>query len=181
MAPVQVVWFKRDLRVTDHQPLLQASGRGPVLPLVVVEPELWQQSDASARQWAFCAESLEDLRRALAGLGQPLVVRIGRAEEVLERARRRFGIKASGATKKPATTGPTPATGGWPAGPKAMPSPGSRSPRPAWSAGWAAAPAGRAAGSSAWRSRWHLRRRACHRWGPRSRFHSLRRRAGTGG
>ena len=25
MAPLQIVWFKRDLRVIDHQPLLQAS------------------------------------------------------------------------------------------------------------------------------------------------------------
>ena len=92
MEPVQVVWFKRDLRLVDHQPLLQASLRGPVLPLVVVEPQLWQQADASARQWAFCAESLEELRMGLARLGQPLVVRVGSVEEVLERARRRFGI-----------------------------------------------------------------------------------------
>ena len=69
MEPVQVVWFKRDLRLVDHQPLLQASLRGPVLPLVVVEPQLWQQADASARQWAFCAESLEELRVGLACLG----------------------------------------------------------------------------------------------------------------
>jgi deoxyribodipyrimidine photo-lyase len=92
MEPVQIVWFKRDLRTADHAPLQQASLRGPVLPLVVVEPELWQQPDASARQWAFCAESLQELRQALAQLGQPLVVRIGAVEEVLERARRRFGI-----------------------------------------------------------------------------------------
>ena len=80
MKQIQIVWFKRDLRVVDHQPLLQASRHGPVLPLVIVEPELWQQPDASARQWAFYAESLEELRRSLAELGQPLVVRkIGRA------------------------------------------------------------------------------------------------------
>ncbi|MFN5695543.1 MAG: deoxyribodipyrimidine photo-lyase, partial [Cyanobacteriota bacterium] len=84
MEPVQVVWFKRDLRLVDHQPLLHASLRGPVLPLVVVEPQLWQQADASARQWAFCAESLEELRVVLARLGQPLVVRVGSVEEVLE-------------------------------------------------------------------------------------------------
>jgi len=92
MGPVQIVWFKRDLRVADHQPLLQASRGGPVLPLVVVEPLLWQQDDCSARQWAFCAESLEELRLALAALGQPLVVRIGSVVEVLERARRQFGV-----------------------------------------------------------------------------------------
>ena len=94
MGPLQIVWFKRDLRTVDHQPLLQASRRGPVLPLVVVEPELWQQQDVSARQWAFAAECLEDLRLALAGLGQPLVVRVGAVEAVLERAHRRFGVAA---------------------------------------------------------------------------------------
>jgi deoxyribodipyrimidine photo-lyase len=92
MEGLQVVWFKRDLRLVDHQPLLHAIRRGPVLPLVVVEPELWQQADASARQWAFCAESLEDLRQELARLGQPLIVRTGSVEAVLERARRQFGI-----------------------------------------------------------------------------------------
>ena len=92
--PLQVVWFKRDLRSWDHRPLLLASERGPVLPLLVVEPELWRQQDASARQWAFAAECALELREALAHLGQPLVVRCGDVVEVLERARRHFGIAA---------------------------------------------------------------------------------------
>ena len=86
--PLQVVWFKRDLRITDHRPLLDACAQGPVLPLYIVEPGYWQQPDASARQWAFCRESLEQLRADLAALGQPLVVRCGDAVSVLERARR---------------------------------------------------------------------------------------------
>jgi deoxyribodipyrimidine photo-lyase len=92
MGPLQIVWFKRDLRTADHQPLLQASRLGPVLPLLVVEPEFWRQDDASARHWAFCAEGLEELRSELGRLGQPLVVRVGAVEEVLERARRQFGV-----------------------------------------------------------------------------------------
>ena len=36
-----VVWFKRDLRIEDHLPLLQALQRGPVLCLYIVEPNLW--------------------------------------------------------------------------------------------------------------------------------------------
>ncbi|MCR9112669.1 MAG: deoxyribodipyrimidine photo-lyase, partial [Rhodobacteraceae bacterium] len=55
---MQVVWFKRDLRVHDHRALAQAAARGPVLPLYVIEPEFWQQSDMSARHWAFVGESL---------------------------------------------------------------------------------------------------------------------------
>ena len=92
MSSLQIVWFKRDLRVDDHRPLLEAAERGPVLPLYVVEPELWQQPDASERQWLFCRESLIELRQALAALGQPLVLRSGDVVQVLERARRQFGI-----------------------------------------------------------------------------------------
>ena len=92
MSSLQIVWFKRDLRVDDHRPLLEAAARGPVLPLYVVEPELWQQPDASERQWLFCRESLIELRQALADLGQPLVVRSGDVVQVLDRARRQFGI-----------------------------------------------------------------------------------------
>lgn len=92
--PLQVVWFKRDLRLHDHRPLLEASRRGPVLPLLVVEPELWQQEDASGRQWAFAAECASELQEALAALGQPLVVRLGDVVTVLERARRQLGVAA---------------------------------------------------------------------------------------
>ena len=92
MAALQIVWFKRDLRIVDHRPLEAAAERGLVLPLYVVEPELWQQPDASERQWMFCRESLLELRQALADRGQPLVVRAGDVVQVLERARRQFGI-----------------------------------------------------------------------------------------
>ncbi len=90
---LQLVWFKRDLRIQDHQPLRQALLRGPVLPLYIVEPELWRQPDFSLRQWAFCRESLEELREQLAELGQPLVVRSGDAVALLEQAHRRFKIE----------------------------------------------------------------------------------------
>lgn len=80
---MQVVWFKRDLRAQDHAALAQASRIGPVLPLYVVEPELWQQPDASSRHWNFVAETLAELRENLADIGQPLIVRIGQVTEVL--------------------------------------------------------------------------------------------------
>ena len=90
--PLHVVWFKRDLRVADHEALVAAAMAGPVLPLFIAEPELYGGSDASARQWNFAAESLVELRSALAALGQPLVVRTGDAVEFLDRVRRKFGI-----------------------------------------------------------------------------------------
>lgn len=93
-GPLHVVWFKRDLRIDDHRPLTEAARRGPVLPLVIVEPGLWQEPDMSARQWAFAREALAELDAALGRLGQPLVVRVGAAVDVLDDIHRRHGIAA---------------------------------------------------------------------------------------
>lgn len=78
-----IYWLKRDLRIEDNPTLLAAMARGPVLPVYIVEPELWAQPDASARQWAFLAESLQALQDAMGRLGMPLVIRQGDAVEVL--------------------------------------------------------------------------------------------------
>ena len=49
-----VVWFRRDLRLSDHAALSQASRRGAVLPVFVLDrdllfhPETWL-TDTSAR------------------------------------------------------------------------------------------------------------------------------------
>jgi deoxyribodipyrimidine photo-lyase len=94
MEPVHVVLFKRDLRVHDHRPLREAARRGRVLPLYVVEPELWAQSDASARQWAFCAEALADLQADLTRLGAPLVLRVGEVIGVLAHLQTQVSLEA---------------------------------------------------------------------------------------
>ena len=47
---MQIVWFKRDLRVVDHQPLVTAAKAGQFIALYILEPELWQQPDLSRRQ-----------------------------------------------------------------------------------------------------------------------------------
>ena len=87
----QVVWFKRDLRLHDHAPLCAAAERGPVLPLYVVEPDLWRQHDASFRHWRFIRDSLVDLDTALRGLGGALVLHRGDILAVLEAIERRHG------------------------------------------------------------------------------------------
>jgi len=94
---IHVVWFKRDLRAADHAPLADAcaaaAGAGAaVLPLYLAEPEYWALPDTGGRHWAFIAESLAELRAELAARGQPLVVRIGGAVDVLDGLHRTCGI-----------------------------------------------------------------------------------------
>ena len=87
-----LIWFKRDLRVHDHPALALAAGMGPVLPLYVTEPEYWALPDTSARQWSFTEGCLHDLRRELAAIGAPLIVRVGDTVAVLDRLCRQHAI-----------------------------------------------------------------------------------------
>lgn len=64
------------------------------MPLYIVEPDLWRQQDASHRHWAFVAETLAELRDELARLGQPLVLHIGSAVDVLKALNKQHGIAA---------------------------------------------------------------------------------------
>lgn len=92
--PLQVVWFKRDLRFVDHAPLVEAACAGPVLPVYIVEPDLWQQPDASRRQYTFLKECLRELDEDLSRLGQPLVLRVGNAVDALRAIHEQYGLAA---------------------------------------------------------------------------------------
>lgn len=89
---MQIVWFKKDLRVADHRPLAMAALRGPVLPLYIAEPDLWAGPDTSARQWVFAAECLKELQADLAALGQPLCVMMGDAVEIFRQLHQNHGV-----------------------------------------------------------------------------------------
>jgi len=90
--PVQCVWFKRDLRVTDHRPLAEAASRGPVLAVYAIEPSVVGAAAFDALHWGFLRESLAELRERLRELGGDLIVRRGEAVEVLESLREATGF-----------------------------------------------------------------------------------------
>lgn len=81
---IEIVWFKRDLRIHDHRPLVDAVASGRrVVCLYVIEPELWAAPEYSARQFAFLADCLESLDAALKAKGARLTVRVGSVTHVL--------------------------------------------------------------------------------------------------
>ena len=79
-----VVWFKRDLRVRDHAPLLEASRRGALIALYIYEPELLHSSEFDPSHLDFINASLTELAANLERLGGTLITRIGEASAVLE-------------------------------------------------------------------------------------------------
>lgn len=63
---INVVWFKRDLRLADHAPLRYAIASGrPTLLLTFLEPSLIRAAESSDRHWRFVYESVQDIQRQL--------------------------------------------------------------------------------------------------------------------
>ncbi len=69
MHQLNIVWFKRDLRIEDHAALSNALKKGVVLALYCWEPSMWKAEDASLSQQVFVGECLKSLRVALNKLG----------------------------------------------------------------------------------------------------------------
>ncbi|MEC9046996.1 MAG: DASH family cryptochrome [Planctomycetota bacterium] len=94
-ASTTVVWFRRDLRTRDHAPLIEAVARGAVVCVYFLDEGRWAAGSSRGRQLAcprvgplrtrFLLESLQDLRRALRGLGAELVIRSGAPQDGVAR------------------------------------------------------------------------------------------------
>ena len=91
---MNIVWFKRDLRIEDHEAFVHAAKIGPVLPLYILEPELWQQPDMSYRHYVFLQKCITELDQSLRTLGQKLIIKIGNAVDVLDDIQQRHNIQA---------------------------------------------------------------------------------------
>ena len=77
MKEINILWFKKDLRIFDNEALCEAVKDNDILPIYIIELDIWSQKTHSKRQWQFCKESLIDLRNGLAEIGQPLIIRTG--------------------------------------------------------------------------------------------------------
>ena len=75
-----LVWFRRDLRLSDHPALTQAAACGPVICVFVLDPET--EALGAAHLWRL-ERGLAALGDTLAARGQRLILRRGPALEVL--------------------------------------------------------------------------------------------------
>ena len=92
-APVTIVWFKRDLRLTDHAPLFEAQQKGnPVLLLYVFEPSLIHAPDTDARHWRFVWESLMDMEQTLLSYQTKMIIAFGETIDILKSIQQHYSI-----------------------------------------------------------------------------------------
>jgi len=65
MKEINSLWFKKDLRIFDNEALCEAIKDNDILPIYIIELDIWSQNTHSDRQWQFCKESLIDLRKRI--------------------------------------------------------------------------------------------------------------------
>ena len=93
MSQPALVWFKRDLRVHDHAPLVAALAHPQALAIFIIEPEWLGSPDCDASHVDFALRCLTELRAALAERGLPLLVRVGSAVAVLDQLQREVAFR----------------------------------------------------------------------------------------
>ena len=67
---INIVWFKRDLRLVDHEPIERAIEAGlPTVLVYVFEPSVMGYDDSDLRHWRFVYQSLMDMQKHLDEVG----------------------------------------------------------------------------------------------------------------
>ena len=93
MQAINIVWFKRDLRLRDHQPLVNAvADAKPCLLLYIFEPELISDPHYDDRHWRFVWQSLLDLNQLLREYRGELAVYLKNPLEVFNELNQQFRI-----------------------------------------------------------------------------------------
>jgi len=91
---VNIVWYKRDLRLSDHRPLQEASESGlPAVLLYIFEPSLMNDHHYDVRHWRFVWQSLMEMNQRLKALGHKLTILHMEAIPCFEKLREQYEIK----------------------------------------------------------------------------------------
>jgi deoxyribodipyrimidine photo-lyase len=91
--PINIVWYKRDLRFTDHEPLWQAQQNElPILLIYIFEPSVMAYEDSDTRHWRFIYESLQEMQSKLAIKNAQVFIFHNEAIKVFEVLEKNYAI-----------------------------------------------------------------------------------------
>lgn len=89
-----LVWFRDDLRLDDHPALAAAAIHDAVLPVYILEEEAPGETALGGASLWWLHHSLSALAERLEALGAPLLLKRGRAEEIMPALAREIGAAA---------------------------------------------------------------------------------------
>ena len=91
---VNIVWLKRDLRFTDHDPLYFAQqSEIPLLLFYFFEPSVMAYQDSDVRHWRFVYESLMEMNRKLKSVNGGIFIFHNEVLPVFEALLRHYSVQ----------------------------------------------------------------------------------------
>jgi len=91
---INIVWLKRDLRLSDHEPLHEAIKQNiKFIILYIFEPSLIEDEHTDTRHWRFILQSLNDIKETLAKHNKKLTISYGEADEIFNQLINKYEIK----------------------------------------------------------------------------------------
>ena len=91
---INIVWFKRDLRFTDHEPLFLSQQQNlPILFIYFFEPSVMSYHDSDIRHWRFVYESLLEMNIKLKTLNAQIHLFHNEVETVFNELVKHYNIK----------------------------------------------------------------------------------------
>jgi deoxyribodipyrimidine photo-lyase len=82
---INIVWFKRDLRFTDNEPLYAAQQQNiPILFVYFFEPSVMAYPDSDVRHWRFVYQSLMHIQQKLQAVGGNLFIFNNEVENIFD-------------------------------------------------------------------------------------------------
>ena len=83
MTAPSILWFRRDLRLSDQAALVAAAAAGPVIPVFILDDDTpkHRRMGAASRWWLY--HSLASLDASLREMGSRLILRRGKCEDQL--------------------------------------------------------------------------------------------------
>ncbi len=91
---IAIVWFKRDLRFTDHEALYHAQKQKlPIVLIYCFEPSVMNFVDSDVRHWRFVHQSIQEMQVKLSDLNTQIAVFHQEAFPVFEAINTHYNIK----------------------------------------------------------------------------------------
>jgi deoxyribodipyrimidine photo-lyase len=84
-----LLWLRNDLRLEDNEALFKANEHAEqIIPLYIIDPVLFEQTELGFKRsgnfrMKFLLESLRNLKEQLQAIGGDLMVRVGKASEII--------------------------------------------------------------------------------------------------
>ena len=92
---INIVWFKRDIRLIDNEALFHAHQSNlPLLLVYIFEPSVMNYDDSDVRHWRFVYESLLDLQKKLDVFESKIYIFHNEAKTIFSKLIKNFEVKA---------------------------------------------------------------------------------------